>query len=532
MVGRAIGGDSLMDISVIMQEGWLVSASGLGVAVAGLLGLIYSIMWRRRRLASPMSIALVLLALVGTAIAGFGAWAIAGSATMSSTAMSVAKHKSEDKAAPAEPPELGAKATINDGELGMLQKATLQIHQQQGEPGTPWPQWLGPNRDGISVETGIRTDWDQSPPKILWKMPIGDGYTSPSIAHGRLYTMDAKDKTERVLCLDPQTGKEIWSYSYPYAGISTYNHLGPKASPTIYDGLIYTLGAAGDFLCFKEASDKPQIVWKHDLVKEFEGKKSNSGYGFASSPLIEGDMVCVQAGGLKGSVVSFNRKDGKLIWKALSNMNGYSSPVAATVAGIRQIVVFLEAAAVGLRASDGAKLWEYPWGTTPGGNIAMPIVLGDYVFISSGHGDGCACLRIARDGAGCKAVPVYIMKNKVMRSAYSSCIYRDGFLYGFDVGPGNLKCIDFRTGTEKWADRRRPKGTLIYADGHLITLTETGSLIAVKATPERLEVEGTVRDIVAAEEGELWTLPVLADGLLYLRDRREIKCLDLKGSVN
>jgi outer membrane protein assembly factor BamB len=347
-----------------------------------------------------------------------------------------------------------------------------------------------------------------------------------------MYTMDAKDKTERVLCLDPKTGNEIWSYSYPYGGISTYNHLGPKASATIYDGLIYTLGAAGDFICFKEKSDKPEIVWKHDLVKEYDGKKSDSGYGFASSPLIEGDMVCVQAGGLKGSVVTFNRKTGNPIWHALSNINGYSSPVAVTAAGIRQIVVFLEAAVIGLQASDGTKLWEYPWGTTFGGNIAMPIVVSDYVFISSGHGDGCACLRIARDGAGCKVVPVYIMKNKVMRSAYSSCIYRDGFLYGFDVGPGNLKCVDFRTGKETWADRRRPKGTLIYADGHLITLTETGSLIAVKASPGRLEVEATVKDIVAADEGELWTLPVLADGLLYLRDRREIKCLDLKRSVN
>jgi outer membrane protein assembly factor BamB len=487
---------------------------------------------------------LVLLVLVFSVAGGLGAW-FTLARPKTPTAPDTAAVAPLTTQAQAEP---GGTEAIDQTELTRLQKASLATPEPQASPDAPWTQWRGPNRDGVSAEKGIAADWDQSPPKVLWKHPVGDGYSSFAVAHGRLYTLDAKDKgkTERVLCLKADTGNEIWSFSYPSGAAippsddpkdkgrpqgesedSRVLHIGPKASPTFYDGLLYTLGAGGDFLCFKEetADGKPQIVWKHDIAKEFEGV--TSGYGYASSPLVDGDLVVVQPGGKKGSVVAFNRRDGKLLWTALTDMNGYSSPVAATVAGIRQIICFTGPAAAGVRAADGAKLWYYPWGTEFGGNIATPVVVGDYVFISSGHGDGCALLRISPDGkGGCKVEPVYVKHNKLMRSHYSTCVFRDGYLYGFDVGLGNLKCIDLRAGVEKWADKRRPKGHLIYADGHLIIQTEGGSIMAVKATPEKMELEGTIRGLL--DGGELWTLPAVANGRLYLRDRHDIICLDIR----
>lgn len=490
-------------------------ATGLLIAILGLAGFSYLVV-RRRRWKNSIAISLIVLALLG-ALGGSGAYLMGGRKPAASAL----------KPPPAEAPELGAREELNPSELARLQKAPLEIPRPQANATAPWPQWRGPNRDGASPESGLFTDWDHSPPKVLWKHPIGQGYSSFAVARGRVYTLDAKENLERVLCLNADTGEEVWSYTYPSRAPYPphVNHVGPKATPTWCDGRLYTLGWGGEFHCLKEAAGggKPEVVWKHDLVKEFAGHKAHSGYGFASSPLVEGDLVCVQAGGKKGSIVAFNRRDGKLVWASLTEMSGYSSPVAATLAGVRQIICLTHRCLYGLRAADGAKLWEHPWGRLY--NVPTPIVVRDYVFISSSD-EGCALLRVRKDDRGAlEAVPVYVMRNKLMRNYYSSCVFHDGFLYGFDVGPGNLKCIDLRTGSEKWAGQRRPKGTLIYADGRLIVLTEGGALMAVKATPERLEVEGTVKGI--AEGGELWALPVLANGRLYLRDAHEVICLDV-----
>jgi outer membrane protein assembly factor BamB len=513
-----------MDLSELFRSWGLsprvLAGAGMLLVLLAAAGFFYWMVWRRRW-RSPLGIGLFVLFIVGIAMAGFGAYFPTRPKPVSMDSHLV------DTPGP-EPTQ-----TVNQKELDALQKASMEVPRARFDPATPWPQWRGPNRDGISAETGMRTDWSQSPPKIVWKHPIGEGYSSFAVAHGRLYTMDGEGNTERIVCLSADSGEEIWSHRYTTQVAKTAHH-GPKATPTIFEGLIYTIGAFGDFYCLSEAATqgKPQVIWKHDLQKEFEAEKSNSGYGFSSSPLVEGDLVCVQAGGQKGSVVAFDRKNGKVIWTALSDMNGYSSPVAATIADIRQIICFTSKGVAGLKVADGATLWYYDWASREEGcNIATPVVVGDYVFISSSQGAGCVLLRISKDDRGAfKAEPVYVMRNKVMRNYYSSCIFHEGFLYGFDVGPGNLKCIDFRTGAERWADKTRPKGTLIYADGHLIVLTESGTLKSIKASPEGIKLDGKVENIV--DTRELWTLPVIANGRLYLRESQSILCLDVKKPVN
>jgi outer membrane protein assembly factor BamB len=251
------------------------------------------------------------------------------------------------------------------------------------------------------------------------------------------------------------------------------------------------------------------------------------GWGIACSPLIEGNLVIVQPGGKKGSVVAFDRLTGKLAWTALDDPNGYSSPVAATIAGVRQIVCVTGRAAAGLKADDGAKLWYYPWPTDYDANIATPIVAGDYVFISSGYSHGCALLHIRSFDGQLKPTAVYVKSNKLMRNQHNTSIFKDGYIYGIDES-GALRCIDLRTGDMKWESKDRVKGCPILADGRLIILTEEGNVDIVEATPKGYKRTAQVKNLLHSGATPCWVLPALSDGRLYFRDSDQVFCIDLK----
>jgi outer membrane protein assembly factor BamB len=389
-----------------------------------------------------------------------------------------------------------------------------------------WPQWRGPRRDGVIRSASLRTNWQEKTPDILWRTPIGDGYSSFAVSGGLLYTMDRHGDDERVVCLNTTSGKVVWSYSYaaPYhfkRGFAT----GPRATPTVCDGCVYTVGATGRFHCFeaRPSTEHVEPLWHHDFAADFNVELPD--WGYACSPLCQGDLVIVQPGAKDGSVAAFDRKTGRLVWKALSDPASYSSPVAATCAGIEQIVCMTGKGAVGLRAGDGAQLWYYRWAPEDQINAATPIIAGDYVFISSAYRMGCALLELSADGAGgVQAKPVYVKPNKVMRCQTSTCVLFNGFLYGFDVGPGLLKCIDIRTGQEKWSTRALSKGSLILANGHLVVLCEDGLLALVEATPDEFRVKNKLK---LFHNSQAWALPALASGRLYLRDDKELICLNV-----
>jgi len=409
-----------------------------------------------------------------------------------------------------------------------LQTASLE---EGGEPAPPgeWPQWRGYHRNGRSPETGLLTDWPAKGPKEVWSKPLGGGYSSVSISGGRAYVTDRQDDQERALCFDAATGKELWEYRYDadYGGVA-YG-AGPRASPTVHDGRVYTVGATGVFLCLEAApaGGKAKRLWRHDLIKEFNARTPQ--WGVACSPLVVGNLVIVQPGGTKGSIVAFDRKEGKLAWTALDDPSGYSSPVLTTAAGVRQVVCFTARRMVSLRPSDGALLWEYGWATPNNANIATPIVAGDYVFLSSDYQAGCALLELTPDGDGVKAKPVYVRRDKVMRNQFSTCVRHGDRLYGFDVegygGVGHLKCINLRTFEEEWEAKDLQKGCLLYADGHLLVLTERGELALVEATPKEYRRKAKV---TVLGRRETWALPALAGRRLYLRDNEKLVCLDLK----
>jgi outer membrane protein assembly factor BamB len=243
-------------------------------------------------------------------------------------------------------------------QLAQLKTADLGSPDRPLAPAGAWPQWRGPNRDGISSETGLNTDWTKAAPPVRWQRPLGQGYSSIAVAGGRLYTQDRQGEEERVLCLDADTGQELWVYRYPIAYAGFISHAtGPRATPTVHDGRVYTVGATGILLCLEALPEggPPRLLWRHELLAEFDAKLPD--WGVACSPLIEGDLVCVQPGGSNGSVAAFDRHTGRLVWTALSDPSGYSSPVAATAAGVRQIICFTGKGLAGLRPADGSQLW-------------------------------------------------------------------------------------------------------------------------------------------------------------------------------
>lgn len=421
-----------------------------------------------------------------------------------------------------------------DGDFAQLERlqntVLMPAHQEPALPGE-WPQWRGFYRDGRSTSTGFLSDWPKDGPPVVWRKPIKGGYSSIAVSQGRLFTMERDGGQERVLCLDASTGKELWSYFYEvdYQGIQYAS--GPRATPTVHDGRVYTLGAAGTFLCLDAdpSGPKGKVIWEHrDLLNQFSARKP--AWGLACSPLVEGDLVIVQPGGSQGSVAAFNRRTGELRWKALADASGYSSPIAVTAAGIRQIICFTGERMAGLRPNNGDKLWDFKWTTGYECNVATPIVAGNYVFLSSNYGAGCALLELTEQGGVVSCAPVWIKRGKLMRNHFSTCVLHDGHLYGFDGdggAVGSFKCIDLKSASEKWSASPRDlaKATVLFADGHLLIMTEDGNLAWVEAQPDAFKVKGKFR---LFSRSECWAAPALAAGRAYIRDNQEIVCVDLR----
>lgn len=292
---------------------------------------------------------------------------------------------------------------------------------------------------------------------------------------------------------------------------------GPRATPTVVDDLVYTLGASGMLHCLKLADGA--MVWRHNLTEKFEAKAPDCGY--TASPLVEGDRVIVPPGGSAGrSVAAFQRRTGALAWSSLDDAPGYSSPVAATLAGVRQVLLLTLTRLVALDPATGAELWSFPWGSPEYPNIATPIVVDDYVFISTGYGIGCALLKISKTDGRLHAEKVYA--NNRMRNHFATSVYHGQHLYGFSEFM--LTCMEVRSGKVKWTARGYQKGSLLAAGDQLIVLGEQGKLGLVAADPEKYRELSACTPV----SSKCWTPPVLADGRLYVRSADALLCFDLR----
>jgi outer membrane protein assembly factor BamB len=393
----------------------------------------------------------------------------------------------------------------------LLSMASVSFAQSNAN----WPQWRGPNRDGISKETGLLKQWPAEGPPLAWKAAgAGRGYSSFSLANGRLFTMGLRGEREFVIAFDVATGKEAWATAHGTAFRNDRGD-GPRGTPTVDGERVYALGGSGDLSALNARTG--QVVWTKNILKEFGGR--NITWGISESPLVVGDKLLVNPGGPGASIVALNKNDGSVIWKSQSDKAGYSSAIPVQVNGGTQVVFFTHERAVGLDLKDGRLLWEYARPANDVANAATPIVRANRVFISSDYGTGGGVVEIKPDGT---AQEVWFTKE--MRNHHSSSVLVGDHLYGFSSAI--LTAMKFDTGEIAWKDRSVGKGSLVYADGRLYCFSENGVMGLVEATPAGYLEKGRFR----IEQGSLptWTHPVVAGGRLYLRDQDTIYAFDVR----
>jgi outer membrane protein assembly factor BamB len=385
-----------------------------------------------------------------------------------------------------------------------------------------WPQFLGPNRDGVSPETGLLQAWPQKGPPLLWQKDVGESYSGPVVADGKLILFHRVGDKDVVACLDAATGKERWQFAYP---TSYQDQLGkgdgPRATPVIAGSRVYTLGAQGRLHCLDLDSGKK--IWDRSLVEEY--KVPPSYFGVGTTPLVEGKLVLVNVGGPKAGIVAFDRDTGKEAWRATDDGASYSSPVAATLGGKRTAVFFTRQGVVLLDPKTGAvrytKRWRARYNASV--NAATPLVIGDLVFFSASYETGALLLKVGSD----KVEEVW-SGDEEMSNHYATCVHHKGFLCGFHgrQEPGAaLRCVELKTGKVRWTRPRYGCGSMVLADGRLIILTERGDLVLAEPTPQEYRELARVHVFDAPPcRAQI----ALADGRLFARDGAKLMCWGLR----
>ncbi|MDB5298538.1 MAG: alcohol dehydrogenase [Phycisphaerales bacterium] len=388
-----------------------------------------------------------------------------------------------------------------------------------------WPQFLGPARNGVAANEGLAAQWPAGGPTVLWSREVGQGFAGPVAAGGKVVLFHRAGEVERVECMEAKAGKVVWSAEYPTAYQDDFNFdPGPRAMPTIAGERVYTFGAEGALHCWEFATGKP--VWAVDTKKQFAAGKGF--FGMVCSPLVEGNAVILNIGGADGAgIVAFDKDNGKLLWKATDDEASYSSPVAATFHGKRYVLVFSRAGLVAIDPPTGKVEFRFPWRSRMNAsvNAATPLVIDDLVFISASYNTGAALLRIGEKG------PEKVWSgDDAMSNHYATCVYADGFLYGFDgrqeSGP-NLRCVELKTGKVRWSEDHFGAGNLLLAGGRLLVLTEKGELIGAPASPDGFKPTGRAQILGFGTRA----YPALADGLLFARDKGKLVCIDLRAGA-
>jgi outer membrane protein assembly factor BamB len=388
-------------------------------------------------------------------------------------------------------------------------------------PASTWPDFRGPSRDGRYTGVPIRTSWPREGLRRLWKQPVGAGYASFVVADGHAFTIEQRRNQEVVAAYDVQTGREIWTHSWNASFEESMGGDGPRATPTYHEGRIYALGAEGELRVLDAA--KGTLVWRRNILSD--NGAYNLSWGMSASPLIVDDMVVVLPGGTRGSsVVAYSKATGDPVWKALNDEASYTSPMLVTLGGVRQLLVVTASRVVGLTPDSGTLLWEYPWSTFNGINVAQPIVFThngrDRIFMSASYGHGAAVFELARAGDRFEAKTIW--ENQRMKNKFTSSVLHNGHIYGLDESI--LASVNAETGEQNWKGGRYGYGQLLLAGDHVVVLTEDGDVVLVNATPSRHEEVARF----SAIEGKTWNHPVIADGKLLVRNIQEMAAFDIR----
>ncbi len=378
-----------------------------------------------------------------------------------------------------------------------------------------WSQYRGPDRLGSIPSPELAAGWPASGPAIAWRRPIGGGYSSVVGAGGRLFTMEATPKDEAVLALDPDTGETVWRVSVGPFVEAELGDGGPRSTPAVAGGLVIAVSSQGRLVALSTAGGG--LVWQKDLTQWGPVPR----FGYSMSPLIDGDLVVVEAGEREQEpgVLAFDLASGELRWSALQGPTGYTSPVVAKIGGVRQYVFARFTEVVSLSV-DGAVLWRHE--LPPHAAIPMPVLVGaDRVFVSSSEDTfGSLLLQVTREGDGYRTEELW--SQRLMRNHFNGSVAVGGFLYGFDNG--TLRCLDAATGERQWARRGFGKGSLVAAGEALLVLGDGGLAAMVHADPAGYREAGRLQ---LTAGGRAWTEPSVIGGRLLVRDFDEIVSLEL-----
>ncbi len=413
--------------------------------------------------------------------------------------------------------------------FGVVVAFAVTVHAEpiaaQTDAKGEWPQILGPQRNGLSSETGLLDRFPEDGPKEVWRVPGGVGMSGLAISRGRVLTLVQRKEEQWLISLDVKSGEQIWQTPLAPEYQNAMGN-GPRATPAIAGEHVFVFTGEG-ILSAHQFEDGKQL-WSHNVLKELSGKEAE--YGMACSPLVVGDQVIVTAGAAKGTLVAFDTKSGKQLWTAGKDPAGYSSPALLNVGGRKQIVAFTGNSALGVDPAKGSVLWRYPFKTNFDCNITTPLEIKGNVFLSSGEDHGSVLLNLKPKADTFEISEVWssLGNKSVLRNEWQTSMLLDGFLYGMDnvggAGPiTHLTCIDAATGDRKWQQARFGKGNLIAADGKLFISTMKGELVLVRANPERYEELSR-----ATVLGSTRQAPALSNGRLFLRDDKEIVCLDVR----
>jgi outer membrane protein assembly factor BamB len=385
-----------------------------------------------------------------------------------------------------------------------------------------WPQFLGPQRNGVSAEKGLAASWPKDGPPVVWRRDIGEGFSGPAIAGDRLILFHRVGDNEVVECLNAATGKHQWKF----ACATSYSDAlgkgdGPRSTPTIVGNRIVTLGAEGVLQCLD--LEKGTKVWSKQLLKEF--KVPSSYFGVGTSPVVADGLVLVNVGAKDAGIVAFALEDGKVAWRATDDGPSYSSPVVTALGKQRLAVFFTRYGADLLDVKTGAVRYRQKWRARYDAsvNAATPLVIGDRLFFSTCYETGALLLQLKSNGNAEEAW----QGEDVMDNHYNTAIYRDGYLYGFhgrqEKGP-DFRCVDLATKKIAWDRKGFGCGTMVFADGRLIVLSEAGDLVLIEATPQ------VYRELARArvfDAGPCRAQIALADGKLYARDQKKLVCFNI-----
>jgi outer membrane protein assembly factor BamB len=405
----------------------------------------------------------------------------------------------------------------------MFALATALPVPQSNTPATSagdWPQWQGPDRNGLSPETGLLQKWPASGPPLTWSVTsAGAGYGSVSIKGDRIFVQGSKDRQSVIFVLGRADGKGVWSKALGPAG-SNDRGSGPRGTPTVDGDRLYVLTEEGDLWCLTAATGAE--VWHRNILRDFNGRQIP--WLISESPLVDGNNVIVTPGGPGAGIVALEKMTGKTVWTSqqLSDEAGYASPVVADVQGVRVVMTLTSRAAVGVRASDGKLMWRYQPVANGTANVTTPLFHDNKVFYTSAYGAGAVLLGLTAQNGEVSAQQIYFTRD--MQNHHGGVVLVDGHLYGFNNAI--LVCLDFATGRTLWRDRSVGKGTLTYADGNLYILGEDNRVALAAASPAGYQERG--RFEIPDQGLPSWAHPVVSGGRLYIRNQSTLAAYDIK----